>query len=181
MKGIFSFILEIAKTVILALIIVVPIRYFIFQPFVVKGISMTPAFENGDYLIVDEITYRFKAPQRGEVIVFHYPQNTSERFIKRIIGLPGEKITITNGLIEIIDSNGKDEVLAEDNYIPSQNLFEKIEISLPDNEYFVLGDNRLHSFDSRSWGSLPKDYIIGRVVARAWPFNALALISAPQY
>lgn len=177
MRKILVFIWEITKIVLVALLIVIPIRYFIFQPFLVKGQSMEPNFENGDYLIIDEISYRFREPQRGEVIVFKYPSNPSQRYIKRIIGLPGETVEIKNGLL-IIDG----EVLDERNYL---HLFlhtpENFQITLDKKEYFVLGDNRTSSFDSRRWGSLPEKNIIGRVFFRAWPLTAFAKIEAPNY
>lgn len=106
MRGLFFFIWETLKIIIIALLIVIPIRYFIFQPFFVRGQSMEPAFENGDYLIVDELSYRFRGPQRGEVVVFRYPENPSFRYIKRIIGLPGEKVEIKDGYV-MIDRGGR--------------------------------------------------------------------------
>lgn len=177
MKNIFSFFWEIIKVVVLALVIVIPIRYFIFQPFLVKGQSMEPNFETGDYLIIDELSYRFRNPQRGEVIVFKYPQNPSQRYIKRIIGLPGETIEIKNNKVMI---NNKE--LDERNYLPiSIQTPGNTLITLAENEYFVLGDNRLASYDSRRWGPLPKKDIIGRVLIRAWPLTALAKITVPTY
>jgi signal peptidase I len=106
-----DFFKEILQTVILALLIVLPIRLFIFQPFIVKGQSMEPTFEDGDYLIIDEITYRFREPKRGEVVVFKNPMNERQRFIKRIIGLPGETVEVSDGKIFI--SNGEKKVLQE--------------------------------------------------------------------
>jgi len=181
MKNILSFIWEIAKIIIIALLIVVPIRYFLFQPFFVKGQSMEPNFENGDYLIIDEISYRFREPQRGEVVVFKYPQNPSQRYIKRIVGLPGETIEIENGEI-IIFNEGNSQILDESDYLfPDVSTPGDIRITLTENEYFVLGDNRISSADSRRWGPLPRGNIIGRVFLRAWPFTALAKIEAPAY
>jgi len=181
MKSFFAFIWEITKIVIIALLIVVPIRYFIFQPFFVKGQSMEPNFENNDYLIVDEISYRFRAPQRGEVVVFKYPQNPSQCYIKRIIGLPGETIEIGDGKV-VIFSEKDSQILDESDYLPP-GVFTpgEILVSLAENEYFVLGDNRISSADSRRWGPLPKEDIIGRVFLRAWPFVAFAKIKAPAY
>jgi len=180
MKGVFLFIFEVIKIVVLALLIVIPIRYFIFQPFVIKGNSMEPNFHQGDYLIVDEISYRFKEPQRGDVIVFRYPQDTSQRFIKRIIGLPEETVTMKEGKITI--SEGTEErILDESAYMPRQNYFDNASLSLKEDEYFVLGDNRFASFDSRKWGSLPRDYIVGRVILRTWLPAAMAYITTPSY
>ena len=181
MRGFFVFIWEILKIVIIALLIVVPIRYFLFQPFFVRGQSMEPVFENGDYLIIDEISYRFRSPQRGEVVVFKYPQNPSQRYIKRIVGLPGETIAIEAGSIIIFNQEGN-QILDESDYLPaSRQTPGDIRVSLDEDEYFVLGDNRVSSADSRRWGSLPKENIVGRVLFRAWPFAALAKFEAPSY
>ena len=181
MKSFFAFIWEISKIVIIALLIVVPIRYFIFQPFLVKGQSMEPNFETGDYLIIDQISYRLRDPQRGEVVVFKHPPNPSQRHIKRIIGLPGEIIEIEDGKV-IIYSQGKKEILNESDYL-SLAIFTAgdLKINLAENEYFVLGDNRIASVDSRRWGPLPKENIVGRVFLRAWPFTAIAKFEAPAY
>jgi signal peptidase I len=180
MKNFFSFLFETAKIVILAVIIVVPIRYFIFQPFFVQGMSMEPNFYDGDYLIVDEITYRFMNPQRGEVVVFKYPQRPSQRYIKRIVGLPEETISIKGGQISIINKNGT-RILDESEYLPDAYTNGEIKVSLSENEYFVLGDNRDFSSDSRRWGALSREFIVGKVYLRAWPFTALAKIEAPVY
>jgi len=175
-----SFWVEIIKTLILAVLIVLPIRYFIFQPFFVQGSSMYPNFEDGDYLIVDETTYRFRDPQRGEVIIFKYPEDTSQLFIKRIIGLPGESIEIEDG--EIIITNDSGRQILEEDYISSDNkTLGNIKVSLTEDEYFVLGDNRMFSSDSRRWGTLPKENIIGRAYFRAWPFNSLDIFNSPVY
>jgi len=178
MRKILDFFVELMKTVIFALMIVLPIRIFLFQPFIVKGQSMEPNFENGDYLIVDEITYRFKKPERGEIIVFKLPQR--QRLIKRIIGLPGETIEISGGKIKIINSKGE-FILDEKKYLSSTDSFGELKISLKENEYFVLGDNRLHSLDSRIFGPVKKDQIVGRVILRLWPLNSLSLFLKPVY
>ena len=183
MKKFFEFISEILKTVIIALLIVLPIRYFLFQPFIVQGHSMEPNFFPKDYLIVDEISYRFREPKRGEVIVFSFPQNPSQKHVKRIIGLPGETIKIGNGKV-IISKDSKTFVLDETEYL-SQTLTTRARgfetITLKEDEYFVLGDNRENSYDSRYWGPLPRKYIIGRVIFRAWPLTSFGIIESPQY
>ncbi|HDZ54148.1 MAG TPA: signal peptidase I [Candidatus Nealsonbacteria bacterium] len=181
MRNILSFLWEISKIVIIALLIVVPVRYFLFQPFIVRGASMEPSFNSGDYLIIDEISYRFREPQRGEVIVFKYPQDPSQRYIKRIIGLPGETIQIKEGQI-FISEDGEAYMLDESFYFfePSVTLGDFL-VTLEENKYFVLGDNRAFSSDSRRWGSLPENYIIGRVLFRAWPPTAIAKIITPIY
>jgi signal peptidase I len=181
MKKIVGFVWEVAKIIIIASAIVIPIRYFLFQPFFVKGQSMDPNFGDGDYLIIDEMTYRFRNPQRGEVIVFNYPQDPSQRFIKRVIGLPGETIEIKDGRIYIY-KDGKPEILDETDYLP-QNLETtgNIKITIGENDFFVMGDNRNFSFDSRRFGLLPKGNIIGRVLLRAWPLETAEKIPLPAY
>lgn len=183
MRNTLLFIWEIAKIVIIALLIVVPIRYFVFQPFFVRGQSMEPNFSNGDYLIVDQITYRFRPPERGEVVVFKYPADASQRYIKRIIGLPGEIIEIGDGKVIIYSGNGQEgKILEESDYFPSFVFTSgDIRITLDENEYFILGDNRTASADSRRWGPLPRENIVGRALIRVWPFVAFAKIEAPRY
>ena len=179
-KQFFSFIWELAKIALIALVIVAPIRYFLFQPFIVKGESMFPNLESGDYLIVDEISYRLSEPQRGDVIVFDYPKDTTQRFIKRIIGLPGETVNISNGQVHII-RNGIDNVL-EESYLPNNlETYGDVNIALNADEYFVLGDNREYSFDSRAWGVVPRKDIIGKAFLRIFPLAALSQIVAPSY
>lgn len=181
MRKILSFVWEITKIVIIALLIVIPIRYFLFQPFFVRGQSMEPNFENGDYLIVDELTYRFRNPERGEVVVFKYPNDLSQRYIKRIIGLPGETIEINDDKVIIFDEEGG-EILDELDYLSSSVLTSgDLKLTLEEGEYFVLGDNRQSSADSRRWGVLPEEFIVGKVFLRAWPFTDLSKIETPNY
>ena len=176
-KRSFSFFAEVIKIVIIALVIVIPIRYFVFQPFFVRGQSMEPNFYHGDYLIVEKISFRFREIKRGEVVVFRRPNKPTTAFIKRIIGLPGETIKIRDGTVYL-----QGQALDESVYLP-ENLRTTgdLEITLGENEFFVLGDNRNASFDSRKWGALPREDIIGRVHLRAWPINAFALIETPYF
>jgi len=179
-KGYLPFIFEVVKIVVIASAIVLPIRYFLFQPFIVKGESMVPSFQNGDYLIVDEISYRFSEPERGDVVVFKYPKDESQRFIKRVIGLPGETVTVQNGEVTIT-KNGKDTVLNE-SYLPDNlKTYGDVETVIGENEYFVMGDNRQYSYDSRSWGVVPRKDIIGKVFLRILPVAALSKIATPVY
>ncbi|MBU4204881.1 signal peptidase I [Patescibacteria group bacterium] len=183
MKQTLLYIWELAKIFLIALAIVVPIRYFLFQPFIVKGDSMVPNFHSGDYLIIDEISYRLNSPQRGDVVVFKYPKNPSHRFIKRIIGLPGETIEIKDGKIFIYTKNNQTQVLNEEIYLPyaEDNTYGNLQIILGEKEYFVLGDNRAYSSDSRNWGPLPAENIIGKVFVRVFPLAALGKITSPAY
>jgi signal peptidase I len=159
---------EIATFVILAVLIVLPIRLFLAQPFVVEGQSMHPTFENGDYLIVDELTYRFHAPERGDVVVFRYPGNHSVFYIKRVIGLPGESVAITRGQVSITTVDGEKIALDEPYVIVEDATYSKA-VHLGVGEYFVLGDNRPNSSDSRVWGALGENDIIGRPLVRLLP------------
>ena len=182
MKDFLRFLFETIKMAALAFLIVFPIRYFLFQPFVVSGDSMCPSFEDGDYLLIDELSFRIRQPERGEVIVFHAPINPSARYIKRIIGLPNETIEIKEGRVIIFNEEGATWILDESVYLSdSLQTNGDFKITLGQEEYFMMGDNRRFSSDSRTWGALPKKNIVGRTMLRAWPFNNLALIKAPQY
>ncbi len=169
--GALLFIWEVSKIAILSLLIVIPIRYFIFQPFFVSGQSMEPNFYNKDYLIVDEISYRVAEPERGDVIIFKYPKNPSERYIKRIIGLPDETVEIKNN--EIIIKSGSELIILDETIYFSEPVETSgnLSVSLGIDEYFVLGDNRQNSFDSRRWGAVPRKNIIGKVFLKVWPFT----------
>ena len=171
MKKYLLFVWDFVKIIIIAAIIVLPIRYFLFQPFIVKGESMVPNFQSGDYLIVDEISYRMVAPERGDVVVLKYPLDTTQRFIKRIIALPGETVEIKNGQITI-SKDGVSVVLDEKNYLPELLSTDgTVSLALGADNYFVLGDNRQFSYDSRRWGVLPKKDIVGRAIFRIFPFS----------
>lgn len=185
--GVGGFILEIIKVFFLAFIIIVPIRVFLFQPFFVQGASMEPNFENNQYLIINELGYKqtdidnlftihpFKEVQRQTVIVFRYPKNPSQFFIKRVIGLPGEKVQIKDGRVTIFNSaNPNGLVLDERAYLSASVMTSgDMTINLKDNEYFVMGDNRQYSSDSRSWGPVPEADVIGKVFLRAWPLDQI--------
>lgn len=174
-----SFVLEIMKTVIISLAIILPIRYFLIQPFMVDGASMEPNFHNSDYLIIDEISYRFGAPQRGQVVVFKNPDNIKEYFIKRVIGLPGETVRIQDGRVFIKKIGSNEFTQIQENYLP-QNLATMSvgeDIIVPSNYYFVLGDNRPNSRDSRYFGAIPEDLITGKVWLRGYPFNRVKLFT----
>ncbi len=184
MRNILIFIWETVKIAIIAAVIVIPIRYFIFQPFFVKGQSMEPNFQNNNYLIIDEISYRFSQPERGEVIVFNYPDDPSQRYIKRIIGLPGETVEINNGKVFIGGGSAGAETRALDETFYFHTPVEtpgNVKISLDEDEYFVLGDNRYASSDSRRWGPLKSKYIIGKVALKAWPFASFAGVETSAY
>lgn len=176
-----NFISDIAKTVLIALIIVVPIRMFVFQPFLVQGDSMLPSFESGDYLIVDQVSYRFTEPTRGDVVVFEFPFDRSQRFIKRIIGLPGETVEIKDGKVVVYDESHENSVVLEEPYIDSTQTPGSTDLVLEEGDYFVLGDNREFSSDSRRWGVVPESHIIGKAQLRIFPVSAFAKVDVPDY
>jgi signal peptidase I len=138
---------EIIKFTIIAVLIVLPIRLWVAQPFIVSGPSMEPTFNNGDYLIVDELSYRFENPKIGDVIVFRYPLDPTKFFIKRIEGLPGDKVNVLGN-----------------------------EVTLGPDEYYVLGDNSPQSSDSRIWGPVSKNLIVGKALVRLWPLNEMGVL-----
>ena len=182
-KSASSFLIEVVKVVLISLAIIIPIRYFLIQPFYVRGASMEPNFHDNEYLIIDEISYRFTEPKRGEVVVLRNPNNTDEFFIKRVIGLPGEKLEIGGGEIYVYNNKyPSGTTLDESKYLAKNvNTSGNEVVALGNNEYYVLGDNRSSSLDSRSFGSVTRQEVIGKVWIRAWPFGKLKHFVTPQY
>ncbi|HBI34161.1 MAG TPA: signal peptidase I [Candidatus Moranbacteria bacterium] len=192
--GVGSFLWEVVKVFFWALIIIVPIRVFLFQPFFVQGASMEPNFKDGDYLIVNELGYKetsanvdgmhlftvgsFKELSRGDVVVFRYPRDPKQFFIKRVIGLPGEQVKVEAGKVTIYnDENPEGLVLDERAYLSAGSITNgTVTTTIKDNEYFVLGDNRQFSHDSRAWGALPENDVVGKVLIRAWPFTKAEIL-----
>ncbi len=170
---------EAIKVLLVSLAIVLPIRYFIAQPFIVRGASMEPNFFDREYLVVDEISYLLREPQRGEAVVFRYPKDPRQFFIKRVIGLPGERVEIKSGKIKIFNSTHLTGLTLEESYLQSSELATNPDLvsTLGSKDYFVLGDNRNFSSDSRFWGSLDRRFFIGRVIFRAWPLSQLGVIA----
>jgi signal peptidase I len=167
-----SFVRELVSYAIIALVVVVPIRTWIAQPFVVNGSSMDETFKDGEYLIVDELSYRFNEPERGEVLIFKYPQDPSKYFIKRLIGLPGETVVVKNDKVTIVNAEHPEGIALNEPYIHSRT-FGNVSVTLGPDEYFVMGDNRIVSSDSRVWGPLPKEDVIGRPLVRLLPFSRI--------
>lgn len=167
---------DLVKFAVLALAIVIPIRMWIAQPFVVSGESMYPTFDNGQYLIVDEISYIAGRESRGDVVIFRYPNDTKRFFIKRIIGLPNEKIIVTEDKVTIINKEHPEGIVLKEPYI-NEKLFRPTgEFTTGKDEYFVMGDNRNRSLDSRSWGILPKKLMIGRAFLRLLPLKEISYL-----
>ncbi|KKW21888.1 MAG: Signal peptidase I [Parcubacteria group bacterium GW2011_GWB1_52_7] len=173
---------EFLRILLVALAIVIPVRYFIAQPFIVKGASMEPAYEERDYLVIDELSYYFREPARGEVVVFRFPLDPSEYFIKRVIGLPGETVMIEDGKVLVDSGEASGSRQLEERYLEDGlETSGRITQALGLDEYFVLGDNRTYSLDSRRFGVLPRKNITGRVLLRVWPARTAGFAAVPAY
>lgn len=182
---------EVGYIVVLSIVIVLPIRTFIAQPYIVSGASMDNTFQNGNYLIIDEVSYRFTEPKRGEVLVFKVPPKGLELqrlpltktvyYIKRIIGLPGETVEINGDVVKIYNKENPNGMVLNEPYIyidqsAKNSLLDlKLKVTLKNGEYFMMGDNRHNSSDSRFWGVLPKENIVGKTILRLFPFNEITL------
>ena len=169
------FISDLIRFAFIALLIVLPFRLFIAQPFIVNGESMVPNFDTGEYLIVDQISYAFRDPNRGDVIVFRYPNDPDQFYIKRLIGLPTETLVLRDGTITIINDAHPNGIKLTEPYveIPGDT---SLRVTLAADEYFVLGDNRSASSDSRRWGPLKERFIQGRPIIRVFPLDQFELM-----
>ncbi|HLP43861.1 MAG TPA: signal peptidase I [Candidatus Nanoarchaeia archaeon] len=168
---------EIFKFTLITLLIVVPFRLYVAQPFIVSGASMDPTFHDGDYLIVDQISKRFETPKLDEVIIFKYPKDPSKYFIKRVIGTPGDTVEIKKGVVTVTSKEFPEGKTLNEPYIADQNqVSDNFKITLKEGEFFVLGDNRKGSLDSRSWGPVTTDLIVGRPLVRLLPLPSLGVL-----
>ncbi len=177
-----AFILELVQVVAISLAIIIPVRYFLIQPFYVKGASMEPNFFDHEYLIIDELSYRFNIPERGDIVVFHYPNDPKNYFIKRVIGLPGETVEVANGQVKVYnDKYPNGVVLDEKVYLDDTYTAQTKTETLKSDEYFVLGDNRAASLDSRYFGPVSRSQIVGRVWLRGWPLDRWKIFQTPGF
>lgn len=173
---------EIAEVVVISLFTVFIIRTYLMQPFLVSGASMEPNFQNGNYLLIDELSYRFREPKRGEVVVFRYPGDERTFYIKRIIGLPGERVVVRDGIVTIFNKENESGAPIGENYLPSDlKTSGHVDTTLDSDDYFVMGDNRYYSFDSRNWGAVSRDEIVGLARLRLLPISEAKAFEAPQY
>ncbi len=173
---------ELVRVVVISLAIILPVRYFLVQPFYVKGASMEPNFYDHEYLIIDELSYRLRDPVRGEIIVFRYPNDPRQFFIKRVIGLPGETVQFDNGKIIIKNAEYPKGFVLNESYLPSGLVTTAgTEVALGRDKYYLLGDNRTSSLDSRYFGALGRSYVIGRVWIRGWPLDRVTKFLTPLY
>lgn len=187
MRALSAFFIDIIETVVIAIFIFVVVYFFLLQPHQVRGESMMPTFTDGEYILTDKLSYRFHNPERGDVIVFRSPQNESIDFIKRIIGLPGERVEVIGGKVEVINGNFPQGLTLNETYIagdptkPGSQIKEGEPYTVPADEYFVMGDNRARSSDSREFGAIKKSSIIGRAWIRYWPLPSLSFVPQVQY
>jgi len=186
-KEFLSFIFDLLKTGVIVFAVAFALRYFAVQPFIVEGESMLPNFVNNEYLLAEKISYLIGQPQRGDVVVFRYPKDPSVNYIKRIIGLPGETVKIETNKIIVVNAEFPDGLILSEDYIPKDYLTMPLKpgtiqsVTLGSNEFFVLGDNRQHSSDSREWGILPKENIAGRAWLTLLPFDRFGLQHKKSY
>ena len=171
---------ETVEVAVIALATVFIIRQYLMQPFLVSGASMEPSFSDDNYLLIDQLTYHFRDPERGEVIVFKYPLNPSTFFIKRAIALPGEEVEARDG--KIIVRKGGEEITLDESYVPaSLKTSDNFTVRLSTDQYFVMGDNRSHSFDSRNWGAVSRKNIVGVARVRVLPLDDFTFFKPPAY
>ncbi len=166
---------DLIRFILIAIIIVLPIRMLVAQPFIVSGSSMFPTFKDNQYLIVDQISYRFENPKRGDIVIFRFPLDPSKFFIKRVIGLPNENISIKDGVITVTSADGTEKKLSEPYLETDRESHDTMSVELKDGEYFVMGDNRIASSDSRTWGVLPRKNIVGKALLRLLPANTASV------
>lgn len=177
-----EFVVELVHVVVISLAIIVPVRYFLIQPFYVKGASMEPNFYDREYLIIDEISYRFEEPARGDIVVFRYPNDPRQYFIKRVIGMPGERVVVSGGRVTIYNEAQPDGyILDESAYLGVALTAGERDTKLGSGEYFLMGDNRAASLDSRIFGPVGRQFVVGRVWVRGWPPEKMKVFTAADH
>lgn len=188
LKALGNYLLDTLEVITTAFALFVVIFLFVARIHEVNGDSMLPNFHNREFVLTDQLTYKFRSPQRGEVVIFKAPPQPQKEYIKRIIALPGEKIKIQNNRIMIFNSANPDGVVLEESYLTPGTITEgKTEITantvfaVPKGQYIVMGDNRTASSDSRQWGGVPAGMIVGRAILRIWPPNKIGLVPHANY
>ncbi|MCK9360637.1 signal peptidase I [Patescibacteria group bacterium] len=167
-----ALVLEMIQVLAVSLAIIIPVRWFLIQPFYVQGASMEPNFFDHEYLIIDELSYRLGNPQRGDIVVFHYPNDPKQFFIKRVIGLPGETVEISDGKIRIYNVPHPNGILLDETaYLDQDFTAASQTVTLKADQFYLLGDNRSSSLDSRFFGPVSRKHIVGRVWVRGYPVD----------
>ncbi|MEW6610878.1 MAG: signal peptidase I [Patescibacteria group bacterium] len=173
-----SFIWETVKVIVISLAIIIPVRYYVIQPFYVKGASMEPSYFDHEYLIIDEFSYHLREPRRGEVVVFRPPNDARQFYIKRVIGVPGDRVKITGGNVYRYNAVQPEGEQLDEPYLSEGTVtLGEVDVQLKDNQYFVLGDHRSASLDSRVFGPIERSEIVGRTWIRGWPLTRIAVFN----
>lgn len=181
LRNLWLFFLDFLETIVVSLAIFAVVYIFLFQPHQVDGQSMMPNFKNGEYILTDKISYRIHPPARGDVVVFHSPQDEHVDFIKRIIGVPGDMIKVQGGYAYLNGQKLQEPYINNPgDVLPGRFLREDTDIEVPPGQYFVMGDNRNHSSDSREWGFVTSAEIVGRAFFRYWPISEFGLVPTAE-
>lgn len=181
-KKIINFFLDFLETSVVALSIFVVVYLFFVQPHEIKGNSMEPNLHNNEYILTDKISYRFHEAARGDIVIFKAPTNPDVDYIKRVIGLPGDKVKIQKGFVYVNGNELNEPYLHDQTFLlPGNSMREGFEVTVPQNHYFVMGDNRPHSSDSREFGPIPSSSIVGKALLRYWPLNQFGVVSPISY
>ncbi len=180
LKWIITFVMEVMETVVFVGSLFIVVYLFIAQPNQVQGASMEPTFQSGNYIFTSKVTYRFRSPQRGDVIVFRSPSNSDIEYIKRIIGLPGDSILISSQQVYVNGIKLNEGYISDATHVmPEGYIKENEKIFVPENDLFVMGDNRPRSSDSREFGPIKFSSVIGQVFFRYFPADEVGFISNP--
>lgn len=181
LRNLWLFFLDFLETIVVSLAIFAVVYIFLFQPHQVDGHSMDPNFANGEYILTDKISYRIHPPKRGDVVVFHSPQDEKVDFIKRIIGIPGDMIKVVGGYAYLNGVKLQEEYINDPGQVlAGKFMTESTVVDVPAGQYFVMGDNRLHSSDSREWGLVTTNEIVGRAFFRYWPISEFGLVPTAE-
>jgi len=181
LRNLWLFFLDFLETIVVSLAIFAVVYIFLFQPHQVDGRSMEPNFHNGEYILTDKLSYRLHAPNRGDVVVFHSPQDERNDFIKRIIGIPGDTLMVKGGFVYINGTKLEEKYINDpDQVLAGRFLREGESYEVAPEQYIVMGDNRLHSSDSREWGPVNQSSIVGRAFFRYWPVPAFGPVKTAE-
>ncbi len=171
-SGFMRFVIDVVETLILSIVLFAAIN-MVSARIRVDGASMEPTLQSGEFVIVNKLAYFFGDPEVGDIIVFHFPRDPDQEYIKRIIGLPGDRVEVKNGEVFV-----NDQILDED-YIAASPAYNEV-WDVPADSLFVLGDNRNNSSDSHSWGSVPLDFVIGKATFIYWPPTEWGILNQPS-
>lgn len=185
MNKIGMLLLEGVQVIGVSAVIIALLNVFVITPQEVRGLSMYPYLNDGDRLITEKISYSFNEPKRGDVVVFHFPLDRTQDYIKRLIALPGEEIELRNNTITIYNEQNPNGLLIEEDYLSADVITnarafmkEGEKIKVPEGKYVVFGDNRENSSDSRQWGFVEKRDLVGKAIIRYWPPQSFGLIES---